>query len=147
MDIKSLPEEKILYFRRTGEYGEGNYAAMARIKEYASSHGLMGDDTVILGIAQDNPQTTPPEQCRYDTCVVTEQQPLDADISAGVFTGGKYAVFTVEHTAAAVAKAWLEIFIELAHAGVSADNTKPIVERYAAEVMKRGFCEICVPIV
>lgn len=144
--IETTNDTKILCARRTGAYGAGNAAVMSHIKEYAAANGLMNEKTIILGIARDNPQTTPPELCRYDACIVSDSEPTAADIFTDVLPSGKYAVFTVEHTASAVAAAWAEIFPELARAGLVPDGEKPIIERYAAEIMAGGNCEICVPI-
>ena len=70
----------------------------------------------------------------------------DDDVSHGTIKGGKYAVFTINHTAESVQKAWSEIFPELLNLGYQIDDTRPILERYAAKMVKNHNCEICVPL-
>ncbi|MFC7560727.1 hypothetical protein ACFQ5D_00200 [Paenibacillus farraposensis] len=49
--METLPNYRIAYVRQVGPYGPAESA-------------------ILLGIPQDNPQTTPPEKCRYDACIV-----------------------------------------------------------------------------
>lgn len=41
-----------------------------KLKHWAKANNLMDSKTVILGIANDDPKTTPPENCRYDACTL-----------------------------------------------------------------------------
>jgi DNA gyrase inhibitor GyrI len=43
---------------------------MEKLKSWAGANQLLGDDSVILGIAWDDPQITKPENCQYDTCLI-----------------------------------------------------------------------------
>jgi len=70
----------------------------------------------------------------------------DDYISEGSILGGKYVVFKIRHTAEEVQKAWLSIFPELLKQGYQLDETRPILERYKAQMVKNHYCEICVPI-
>jgi DNA gyrase inhibitor len=108
----------------------------------------MNSKTVIFGIAHDNPQTTPPENCRYDACILlaNEHFPANDNVQQGKIAGGKYAVFTVKHNAEAVEQAWAEIFPVLSESGYLSDNTRPILECYSAVLVEQHLCEICVPI-
>jgi DNA gyrase inhibitor GyrI len=62
-----------MYMRRTGVYGIENRNLMEKFKQWTKSQTLMNVVTVLLGIAQDNPACTAPENCRYDCCLVTEE--------------------------------------------------------------------------
>jgi len=57
----------------------------------------MNSKSVIFGIVHDNPQTTPPENCRYDACILLADKhfPAGSNIQYGEIAGGKYMVFTV----------------------------------------------------
>jgi excinuclease UvrABC ATPase subunit len=113
----------------------------------ARENNLKNNNTIIFGIAQDNPVHTPPQNCRYDTCIViADDYPVDSGICEGHITGGKYAVFLIEHTAEAVAQAWVDIFPELHRQGYQMDANHPIMERYTAQMVVNHHCEICVPI-
>lgn len=146
MNIENIKETKIAFFRRTGAYGAGNAEVMEKIKALAAARGLLSK-AVILGIARDNPEATPPEVCRYDACLVTEKNfPENGEILYGTLPGGKYAVFTVRHTAGAVAAAWETVFSDCAAAGLTPDFSRPVAERYSAEMLRAGNCELCVPV-
>ncbi len=148
MNIETIPSCSIAYIRQIGAYGEENIRTMVQLKHWAKTNSLMNSKTVIFGIAHDNPQTTPPENCRYDACILLadEHFPAGDNIQYGGIARGKYAVFTVKHTAEAVEQAWVEIFPVLSQSGYLADTTRPILERYSAEQVEQHLCEICVPI-
>ncbi|PYG89357.1 DNA gyrase inhibitor GyrI [Ruminiclostridium sufflavum DSM 19573] len=149
MNIEIIPSCSIAYIRQIGAYGAGNIRTMEQLKHWARANNLMNNKTVIFGIAHDNPQTTPPENCRYDACILLADRhfPADSNVQHCDIAGGKYAVFTVKHTAEAVEQAWVEIFPVLAESCCLLDTTRPILERYAAEKVEKHLCEICVPII
>lgn len=60
--------------------------------------------------------------------------------------GGKYCVFKISHTVDAMQKAWIEIFSELSKRNYELDDRRPILERYAMQMINKHYCEICVPI-
>lgn len=78
--------------------------------------------------------------------LLNENFATGGNVQYGEIAGGKYAVFTVKHTAEAVEQAWAEIFPTLSDMGCLPDSSRPILERYAAEKVEQHFCEICVPI-
>jgi len=68
------------------------------------------------------------------------------DVGWGHIAGGRYAIFKIRHTAEAVQQAWLDIFPELEKQGYTFDDTRTVLERYAADMINSHYCEICVPI-
>jgi DNA gyrase inhibitor GyrI len=146
--IEKMPSYRIAYIRQVGPYGTGNVQAMERLKNWAKSNNLFDDKSIILGIAHDNPKTTKPENCRYDTCIVVSNDYYVSEgyVNQGNIIGGNYAVFIISHTAEAVQKAWIEIFQELSKQSYQFDETRPILERYIVEMVNNHYCEICVPI-
>ena len=146
--IEEMPKSRIAYMRRVGPYGVGNYILMKKFKEWAKANGLFTESAVILGISQDNPATTPPENCRYDVCIVVSEQftTTDTDVNEAKLPGGRYAVFTIDHTAEAIQKAWGEIFSQLSAQDKQPDVSRPIIERYIPAMINKHLCEICVPI-
>lgn len=146
--IEMIPSYKIAYIRKTGPYGLENVQVMEQLKSWAREKDLFNESTIILGIAQDNPQITEPKDCRYDTCLVVSNE-LKVDnkqINFGKTIGGKYCVFKISHTVDAMQKAWMEMFSELSKRKYEFDDTRPIIERYAMEMINKHYCEICVPI-
>ncbi|MDD3223890.1 MAG: GyrI-like domain-containing protein [Clostridium sp.] len=147
-NIEMIPSYKIAYIRRTGPYGSDNIKIMKQLKNWAREKNLFNESSIILGIAQDNPEFTEPKDCRYDTCLVVFDE-FNADnkyINFGKTIGGKYCVFKISHTADAVQKAWMEIFKELPKINYEFDDKRPILERYAMKMINKRCCEICVPI-
>lgn len=146
--VETIPNYRIAYVRQTGPYGPANTQAMEKLKQWAHEKKLLTESAVILGIPQDNPETTPPEQCRYDACIVISKDYLvdtHDSISEGELLGGKYAIFQINHTAEDVQKAWAGIFSELQNKGYQMDN-RPVLERYSGDMIDNHQCEICVPV-
>ncbi len=164
LKIEHIAPCSMAYIRHTGPYGPGNAETMERLKHWAKSRNLMNGHSVILGIAQDNPQMIPPETCRYDACILlpdgspdgssgggsgggsVEDSPTEKEVHTGSITGGKYGVFTIDHTAGAVKQAWEEVFPQLFTESYIPDSSRPILERYKAELIEQHLCEICIPI-
>lgn len=144
--IETIPTYQIAYFRRVGPYGAANYQTMQRLKEWAAAEKLLEETSIILGISQDNIETTEPQKCRYDAAlVVSEDFQKDDMVLIGELRGGKYVCFTVQHTAKAMTQAWTDIFHELANNGFELDN-RPTFERFTAKMLSEHYCEICIPI-
>ncbi len=139
----------IAYMRRTGAYGIECKAVMEQLKLWAKQTNNLNDDSIILGIALDNPEVTAPESCRYDAClVVSNNFHTDADnVHTRKLNGGKYCVFTVAHTTEAIQQVWLTMFKEISTLGYTLDFSRPIIERYAMKMISKHLCELCVPIV
>ena len=145
MRVENMPKCRIAYVRQVGPYGEDNVQAMEKIKKWALEKQLM-DEGVILGIALDNPETTAPENCRYDACVVIPDDfPADDSVCEEELTGGVYAICKVKHTPQDIQRAWAEIFPALNAIGYQIAD-RPIIERYTEEMVTNGYCELCVPV-
>ncbi|MFW2487807.1 AraC family transcriptional regulator [Clostridium chromiireducens] len=149
ISIEMISSCEIAYIRRTGPYGPENVQIMEQLKSWAREENLFNESSIILGIAQDNPKITEPKDCRYDTClVVSDEFKVDNKyINFGKIIGGKYCVFKISHTAEDMQKAWDEIFSELSKRDYESDDRRPIIERYAIQMINKHFCEICVPII
>ena len=146
--IEHMTAGRARSMRHTGPYGPGNHALMKTFKEWVRANGLFTDSAVILGISQDDPRTTPPERCRYDVCILVSDDHLQTDttVTELLLSGGKYAVFSIPHTAEAVQKAWNDIFPQLAADGLTLDPSRPILERYVPAMLQKHLCKICAPV-
>ncbi|HIW31388.1 MAG TPA: GyrI-like domain-containing protein, partial [Candidatus Paenibacillus intestinavium] len=67
--VETIPQSRIAYVRQVGPYGPTNLQAMDKLKKWAKERNIY-TSCIIYGISQDNPQTTLPENCRYDACIV-----------------------------------------------------------------------------
>lgn len=152
INIEMIPPYKIAFMRKIGPYGPENQFLMEQFKEWIKSKELLNSNTIILGIAQDNPASTLPDRCRYDTCLVISDITEIKDtynnypVNTTYIRGGRYAVFKIQHTAEAVQKTWNEMFIDLSRENLTFDDERLILERYKAELVENHYCEICVPI-
>ena len=147
-NIEEMPPSPIVYIRRIGPYGIENYALMENFKQWVKDNGLFKKSAIILGISHDNPEITPPKSCRYDIGIVVDEDFAlnDKRLSKAVLPGGRYAVFTIPHTAEAVQKAWSDIFSLLSAQNQQPDISRPILERYIPSMIDKHLCEICVPV-
>lgn len=146
MKLEIVPEYRIAYVRQVGPYGPSNVQTMQKLKTWAGAKNLLTETSILLGISHDSPETTLPENCRYDAAIiVSDDEQMDEFVGEGILFGGKYAIFTVKHTAEDVQKAWSEIFMELASSGYHMDD-RPIFERYIGAMVANHYCEICVPV-
>lgn len=103
---------------------------MESFKKWAKLHGVF-DNSTILGIPQDNPETTPKEVCRYDVCVVINKDfNVRKPAHVGEFPGGKYAVscLTIQKRQSVNFRA---IFFEIERNNLSI-REQPIIERYTS---------------
>jgi len=146
IQVETMPAYRIAYVRQVGAYGPGNIRAMEMLKEWAKGNNLLTESAILFGIPQDHPETTPPENCRYDACIViSEDFLMDDSVSESELPGGTYATCKIGHTAEDIQRAWDTIIPFLQTSGYQMDN-KPILERYIGEMVIQDFCELCVPI-
>lgn len=148
MKIEILPQQKIIFMRRTGEYGVENHKFMESFKYWLKTNQLFNENTVILAIAQDNPAVTASEQCRYDVgCVVMSFNSFsNTDIHFGEIPSGKYAILTLAHTVEAMNEAWQSLPSIVTRNGYQVDTLRPIIERYSVKMVNNHLCEIYVPV-
>jgi DNA gyrase inhibitor GyrI len=135
MNIEIIPNCRLAFMRKTGRYGPENKDIMEKLKEWAKSNHLFKENAIIYSIAQDNPETTMPEKCRYDACIIISQDfTIDDNVEECEFIGGKYAVFKIIHTSEKIQKAYMEIFQNILKEGFKIAD-KPIIERYSIETV------------
>ncbi|MGG4467096.1 GyrI-like domain-containing protein [Paenibacillus alvei] len=146
--IENMPSCLVAYMRQIGQYGRRNEQLMKKFKGWLKANNLLNQKSSILGIAQDNPLLTAPQDCRYDTCLIVPQGFVTdrEEVKTGHMSGGKYAVFKIAHTAEAVQKAWVEFPLVLDEQGLKHDETRLVLERYSLELVEEHYCELCVPI-
>lgn len=147
--IENLATKKIAFFRNIGPYGsEENFKMMKEFKKWIRSNGLSKHRFKygVYGVAQDNPEVTPSNECRYDLIIpVDNDTEVKEPAKLGTFKGGKYAVFTITHTTEAVKEFWSHLSTEISKNNLSL-REMPIIERYKEEEGEDKYCEFLVPI-
>lgn len=151
VQIKQLPGYHVAYMRHIGPYGPGVSQHWEKFRKWAKARDLAGKGTAALGISHDDPSITPPDKCRYDSCV---RVPPDFREEPGVnladIPGGKYAVLAFKGTDRDIGKAWNGIYAQwLPDSGYQPDD-RPCFELYEERhnCHPGGVfeCDICIPV-
>lgn len=143
LKIEEFKDITIAYMRRTGNYGFKNKILMENFKEYLREKNLLDQNSIILGIALDNPAITDKDKLRYDVGLIVSGNP-DIALDIRKIPDGIYAVFELPHTEQDVTAFWSNI--QQLVGGLSVDETKPIIERYSADKVAKHLCEFCIPL-
>lgn len=144
-EVESFPNYRIAYMRRVGQYGPANIEVMEKLKKWAKEKNLL-ESAILFAIPQDNPETTLPNNCKFDACIVIPNDyQVDDSVLEGELSGGKYLVYEVKHTADDIQKAYSDILQSLHQNGYKMDN-KSIMEKYVGDMISNPYCEICVPV-
>jgi AraC family transcriptional regulator len=92
--IKTVEPMRVAFVRHVGPYNEVN-AAWDKLVPLLGKEGLIGGDSLFIGICHDDPEVTPPEKIRYDACVtVDESFAPTGDLGVQTISGGEYAMTT-----------------------------------------------------
>ena len=94
--IEKMEPIRVAFVRHIGPYEECG-PAWEKLCSWAGPKGLLGPNTLVLGISHDDPEITPPDKIRYDACIrVGEEIEPEGEIGIQVIEGGDYAVTTHE---------------------------------------------------
>jgi AraC family transcriptional regulator len=112
--IESVPVRRVAFMRHTGPYRNVGQV-WERFMAWAGPRGLIGPNTVMLGVGHDDPQVTPADKLRYDACMtVGEYFKPEGEVGVQEVGGGEYAVVThrgpydtIGQTAARLCGEWL----------------------------------------
>ncbi len=96
-EIRTLPEQSVLFVRKTGPYAKTAAEAWGALMKFAYSRRIIGRDTKAIGISHDSPDITPEDKIRYDACLTFKGtiRP-EGDVGIQTIAGGRYAVFLHE---------------------------------------------------
>ncbi len=93
-EMRALPEQNVLFVRRTGRYNKAASEAWEALMKFAYPHHIMNKDTKCIGISHDSPEITPEEKIRYDACITfTGNAKPAGEVGLQTIAGGRYAVF------------------------------------------------------
>lgn len=89
-----MPEQKVLFVRKTGRYDKAAAEAWPTLMRFAYSRKLIGKNTKGIGISHDNPDITPEEKIRYDACItINKDIKPEGEVGLQTISGGRCAVF------------------------------------------------------
>ncbi len=112
VEIKNMPEFKVVYIRYIGPYESiGISKVWERLCAWAGARDLFGPSTKNIGIGHDNPETTPPEKCRYDACITVDKEiEVSGEVGLNTIAGGKYAVYRYDGGHDGIKQAYHNLF-------------------------------------
>ena len=92
--IKKVEPMRVAFMRHVGPYSECG-ATWDKLLAWVGSRGLLGPDTIFVGLCYDDPEVTAPERVRYDACVTMDEDCApEGDVGTQIIPGGQYAVTT-----------------------------------------------------
>lgn len=90
MNTVEMDARTLAYIRVTGPYGEGYDAVCHRLHQWAAPRGLEGGEWIF--IYHDNPEVTPPAQCRTDIGISVPVGTLGTgEVEIQLIPAGRYA--------------------------------------------------------
>ncbi|WP_324051847.1 AraC family transcriptional regulator [Aeromonas caviae] len=90
MNTVEMDARTLAYIRVTGPYGEGYDAVCHRLHQWAAPRGLEGGEWIF--IYHDNPEVTPPAQCRTDIGISVPVGTLGVgEVEIQLIPAGRYA--------------------------------------------------------
>ena len=134
----------LAYQRSIGPYGQHNRHFVENFKQTLDREQLLDAQSVIFGIALDDPARVTAEKLRYDLGLVLRRG-QSTSLETRTLEDGLYVVFEVPHTEADILSFWKDL--PVLTQGLPADWRRPIIERYAAPMIARHLCEMCVPLI
>lgn len=151
--VTALPRYHIAYMRHVGPYGaHGIPKLWDRFATWMETRGLLGPDSIRLGIGRDDPEVTDPDKLRYDACaVVPDSFEGDKWVNVTDVPAGTYAVREFVGTAHEIVDAWESLYRAwLPGSGYQPDD-RPCLELYRGKTFlddRPGVfrCELCVPV-
>jgi AraC family transcriptional regulator len=94
VEIKSLPSLRVAFMRHFGPYTEV-HTVWDELLMQLGKEGLLGGESLFLGIPHDDPEITPAEKLRYDACATVDSTFAPRGlIGVQEIAGGEYAVTT-----------------------------------------------------
>ena len=151
VEVKEMPEYRVVYVRHMGGYEyEGISETWGRLCKWAGPRGLLGPETVAIGVSHDDPKITPPDKCRYDACIaVGPGVEGEGEVGATTLPAGKYAVMRYEGKAGGIEGAYHSLYGEWLPESGYQPGDSPCYEVYRNDPDKSGgffIMDICVPV-
>jgi AraC family transcriptional regulator len=128
VEIRPFPGARVAYVRNLKGYNGPEIAkAWAKLCQWAGARGLLGKETMMLGIGQDNPFVTDSNKCRYDAAIVLpEGFQAGAGINTAEIPAGRYAVFQYNGPGEELELAYHDFYFTwLPQSGMAPDNYPP----------------------
>jgi AraC family transcriptional regulator len=150
ISIKTFEPTRVACVRHVGPYAACE-PAWQKLCGWAGQKGLLGPDTLAIGISYDEPSSTPAELLRFDACVsVPDSVQGEGEVGIKIIPGGKYAVAVHVGSYSGLEQAYKELYGGwLPEQGLK-PRDEPAFEIYRNDPSftpaEKLITEICVPL-
>lgn len=147
IEIKDLPETKIIYYRHTGAFDQIGQA-FEKVCRWAGPRGLLAKNPNSVTVYHDDPSVTAIEKVRQSAGIIVEHDiPVDGEIGKMTIPGGKYAVGQFEINVDGFEKAWNSMCNWLMESGYEPGESNPYELYHNDRKSNYQFVvDICIPI-
>jgi AraC family transcriptional regulator len=150
IEVKNMPEMKLVYCRHTGQFNEIG-KTYEKLFKWAGPRGLLKfPETKTMTVYHDNPEVTEIEKVRQSACITVDKVvKTDGEIGSMKVASGKYAVGRFEISDEEFEKAWNSMCLWLADSGYQPADGFPY-ELYHNDHMqhpeRKFILDICIPV-
>ncbi len=149
VEIKEMPEMKVVYIRHTGQFNQIG-KAYEKLMKWAGPRGLLNfPETKTITFYHDDPSITAIEKVRQDACVtVNTDVKVEGEIGKAVIPAGKYAVGRFQIDEMGFEKAWNTMCLWITESGYQpSGNSYELYYNTPEEDAQRKFdLDICIPV-
>jgi AraC family transcriptional regulator len=110
--IEDFKPVRVAYMRHHGPY-ETCHETWMRFNDWCKGQSFKLPHPLVTGVSYDDPETTPPEQIRYDCCIeVDENFQADEHVKVQELQGGEFAIYTLKGPYSEIAPTFRKLFRE-----------------------------------
>jgi AraC family transcriptional regulator len=149
IQIKEMPEMKVVYIRHTGEFNQIG-KAFEKLMKWAGPRGLLNfPETKTVTVYLDDPSVTAIEKLRQDACItVNSDVKVEGEIGKAVIPAGKHAVGRFQIDVRGFEKAWNTVCLWITESGYQpCGNPYELYYSSPEDGVQGQFdLEICIPV-
>lgn len=150
IEVKEMPEMKVIYCRHTGQF-HLIYKAYEKLIKWAAPRNLLNfPETKSLTVYHDDPSITDIEKVRQDACItVVGDVKVDGEIGKMTVAGGKYVVGRFEIGETEFQQAWNTMCLWFTESGYQQgdSNTYELYHNdYTQHPERKHILDICIPV-